>query len=74
MSDLLKIESKKLESGHIKHGFFGRNGGVSFGVFSSLNCSKFVGDDEKNVVANLNIAKRALNASKLITLKQAHGN
>jgi copper oxidase (laccase) domain-containing protein len=37
----------------IRHGFFGRRGGVSDGEFASLNASRMVGDDTANVVENV---------------------
>jgi YfiH family protein len=58
----------------VNHGFFGRKHGKSKGLYSSLNCSKFVGDDESLVLQNLDIIKKELEAKKLITLCQAHGS
>jgi YfiH family protein len=56
------------------HGFFGRHGGVSRGVYNSLNCSQYVGDDGACVAHNCNVVKKYMNAEKLITLNQCHGN
>jgi YfiH family protein len=70
----LKIESLKITSATANHGFFGRRCGGSEGFYSSLNCSKFVGDDESLVLQNLDIIKKELNAEKLVTLRQMHGN
>jgi YfiH family protein len=70
----LKIRSNKILCDGVNHGFFGRNGGKSLGVYSSLNCSKFVGDNEFLVRQNLDIAKKNLEADKLITLYQTHSN
>ncbi|MDR0677071.1 MAG: peptidoglycan editing factor PgeF [Holosporaceae bacterium] len=68
---MLGIRSEKLTS--VEHCFFRRNGGVSSGLYVSLNCSRFVGDDEQLVFQNLDIARKHLGVSKLVTLQQAHG-
>lgn len=57
-----------------RHGFFSREGGVSEGVFTSLNCSKYVGDDPIKVEKNLEIIKNHFNAKKIILLNQFHSN
>jgi len=44
----------------IRHGFFGRQGGVSEGEFASLNASRSVGDDLGNVRENVHRAVMAL--------------
>ncbi len=49
----------------VKHGFFGRKGGVSEGEFASLNASRAVGDDHANVVENVHRAVMALKAGPL---------
>lgn len=55
--------------------FFSRlDGGCSSGIFSSLNGSNLVGDDEKNVSANLDEVTKALGVRKIVLLKQVHGN
>lgn len=60
------------------HGFFGRKGGVSSGEYESLNCSDYVGDSPNNVAESLDIVRKSLGksfaVSKLVTLKQIHGN
>lgn len=38
------------------HGFFGRQGGISKGIFSSLNCTFRDEDPKENVLSNRNIA------------------
>ena len=44
------IKSKKLlKFKEISHGFFGRNGGFSTGIYKSLNCGIGSGDN-KNIV------------------------
>lgn len=68
-------ESRKLN--HIDgvvHGFFGRNGGVSKGVYESLNCSPGSSDDVENVMQNRNLAMQALGleSESLYGLSQIH--
>ena len=61
----------------MSHGFFGKIGGKSTGLYASLNCSDYVGDSRENVQSNLDIAKNFLTSepnAKLITLKQIHSN
>lgn len=65
-----------LEAPTTAHGFFGRTGGVSTGIFASLNCGPGSGDDLDAVTEN---RKRALNElssgapAELLTLYQVHG-
>lgn len=59
----------------IRHGFFGRRGGVSEGEFAALNASASVGDDPANVAENIHRAVMALKAGPLpvALAKQVHG-
>jgi len=58
----------------IRHAFLTRQGGVSSGLFSSLNCGYGSGDDNANVRANRERAADAidLGADDLATLYQVH--
>ena len=57
----------------IAHGFFGRTGGVSNGVFTSLNCGPGSGDDKAHVAENRDRVAAALkDGAKLVTLSQVH--
>ena len=56
----------------VRHGFFGRRGGVSGGEQSSLNVSFAVGDDEANATANRAIVADAMAGGPLVILKQVH--
>ena len=58
----------------ICHGFFTRQGGVSVGVYASLNCS-LKGDLEENVKRNRLLALEALSLQSLplCLVKQVHG-
>lgn len=59
----------------VKHGFFNRTGGVSDGLYSSLNCGTYSNDDKKNVLKNRNFACSALSSeAKLIEIHQTHSN
>lgn len=58
----------------VAHGFFGRQGGVSEGIFSSLNCGYGSSDDEACVRENrARVAgKLGMRADRLITVYQVH--
>jgi YfiH family protein len=56
----------------IAHGFFGRQGGVSEGIFASLNCGPGSGDVREHVMENRNRVSKALGGAKLLTLHQIH--
>lgn len=60
--------------GKVSHNFLGRKNGFSSGLFSSLNCSKFVGDNPDSVDRNLNYARESISAKKLLVLKQIHSS
>jgi len=71
------IISKKLnEFKNIRHGFFSRNGGVSSGIFKSLNCGIGSFDSKKNVLKNLKIVCKKIGCTqkKLVLLNQIHSN
>jgi YfiH family protein len=54
------------------HGFFGRDGGVSQGIFASLNCGPGSGDNLADVQANREKVRGLLSAAHLVTLYQVH--
>lgn len=58
----------------IRHGFFGAQGGVSSGIYRSLNCGYSSSDDPAAVSRNRQrVATHfALDAAQLYSLKQAH--
>lgn len=56
----------------IAHGFFGRTGGVSRGIYASLNCGLGSSDDVLNVTENRRRAREALGSTALNTLYQIH--
>ena len=68
------IQLDKLKSLHVAHGFFGRRGGYSKGVFASLNCGLGSGDDRPTVVRNREVVAKALGGSEpqIVTTYQVH--
>ena len=60
--------------GRIRHGFFGRSGGVSEGLYRSLNCGFGSGDDSEAVHENRTRAMNAcgLSPAALCTAYQVH--
>lgn len=60
--------------GIVRHAFFTRQGGVSEGVFSSLNAGFGSGDDRDKVAANRKraMARLDLAADALVTARQVH--
>ena len=71
------IKSKRLSKfKNIKHAFFNRNGGMSTGIYKSLNCGLGSSDNRKNIIKNLTIVERKLksNSNKIFLLNQIHSN
>ena len=62
------------ETGIVRHGFFGRDGGVSTGDFAGLNVSYSVGDDPEAVEENRARIAQALGGGPLVTVRQVHSN
>jgi YfiH family protein len=60
----------------IRHGFFTREGGVSEGIYASLNCGLGSADDPERVTANRNRALSQLDIDPqfLVTVKQEHSS
>jgi YfiH family protein len=63
-----------LDSAAIRHAFFTREGGVSEGMFASLNCGFGSGDGPDNVARNRAIAmdRLGLAENRLVTCHQIH--
>ena len=62
-----------LRAPRVVHGFFGRTGGVSTGVYDSLNCGPGSNDARASVIENRARATAALSpGAKLVTLYQIH--
>ena len=69
--------SKKFsEFENIKHCFFSKNGGVSKGVYSSLNCGLGSKDKKNNILNNLAIVSKKIGVSKnnLFLMNQTHSS
>ncbi len=56
----------------IAHGFFTRNGGVSEGIYRSLNCGYGSADDPEAVTENRRRVVEALGDGQLLTVHQIH--
>lgn len=70
----MNLQESKIFNTKIKHGFFSRNGGVSSGLYESLNCSVYVDDDLSCVQTNLRRISNYFEADHLCVLKQVHGD
>ena len=71
------IKSQKLRKfKNIKHGFFNSIGGVSSGLYKSLNCGIGSKDKKINIINNLKIVckKISVKQNKLVLLRQIHSN
>ena len=71
------IYSKKLSKfSEISHGFFNKDGGVSKGIYKSLNCGIGSKDKKINIKKNLNIVKSKLDSKskQIFLVKQIHSN
>ena len=71
------FKSKKLKKyKNVRHGFFNQQGGISKGIFKSLNCGLGSEDKIQNVKKNIEIVckKIGCNKNKLVLLNQFHSN
>ncbi len=69
------IASKKISKiKNINGCFFSRKGGVSKGIYKSLNLGLGSNDNKKNVKKNLLIVKKKLKIKNIYLLKQIHSN
>ncbi len=71
------IQSPRLaEELGIQHGFFGNQGGVSTGIFASLNCGSKSGDAPENIWENRTLVAAEFGGSPkdILTLHQVHGD
>jgi YfiH family protein len=65
-------KAPSLQEKGVNHGFFGRAGGVSTGVYATLNVGLGSEDDAEAVAENRNRCRHALNAEHLLSLYQVH--
>ena len=69
--------SKKLSKfSIISHGFFNKDGGVSKGIYKSLNCGAGSKDKKANIEKNLKIVKKKISkkSKEIFLVKQIHSN
>ena len=69
--------SKKLSKfSEINHGFFNKKGGVSKGIYKSLNCGTGSKDKKANIKKNIEIVKKKISekSKQIFLVKQIHGN
>ena len=71
-----RLIAGNLPSAGIAHGFFGREGGVSTGIYESLNCGPGSSDEPKAVAENRRLVAATLapgvQGARLISLSQIH--
>lgn len=70
-----RLTARSLDAAGIAHGFFGRMGGVSSGLYESLNCGPGSGDDPNSVAENRRLVSAALmpqTRTSLVSLSQIH--
>ena len=70
-----RLTAPALDMAGIAHGFFGRDGGVSTGLYESLNCGPGSSDDPQAVAENRNRVAAALAPqaqASLVSLSQIH--
>ena len=73
MSETPAARSSLLALAGVQHGFFGRRGGVSAGIYDSLNCGPGSNDAPDAVRENRARVARTLAAEHLLSLYQVHG-
>lgn len=69
---LKRLEAEALKLPGIAHGFFGLEGGVSDGLYASLNCGPGSKDVPDNVAENRRRVAEALGTGALVSLSQIH--
>jgi YfiH family protein len=76
MTGITPVTTKSLASERVRHGFFTRNGGVSEGVYASLNCGLGSNDDQGAIRENRRRAAAHLlgHPSDPLTAYQIHSN
>jgi YfiH family protein len=70
-----RMTAQALDTPGIAHGFFGREGGVSSGLYESLNCGPGSSDDPQSVSQNRRLVVAALTPqtdTRLVSLSQIH--
>jgi YfiH family protein len=68
-----RLDAQNLMGGGIAHGFFGREGGVSQGIYAALNCGPGSKDDPEAVAQNRRLVADGLAPDiRLVSLSQMH--
>ncbi|MCX7822768.1 MAG: peptidoglycan editing factor PgeF [Syntrophobacterales bacterium] len=57
----------------LSYGIFGRSGGVSPKPYDSLNVAFSTGDDEKNIITNIELIRKELDFEFIASCNQVHG-
>jgi len=72
----LFYSKKLLKFLDISHGFFNKDGGISKGIYKSLNCGASSNDKRANIKKNLKIVKKKIGkkSKEIFLVKQVHGN
>jgi polyphenol oxidase len=72
--DKMKLSATGLDAAGVRHGFFTRQGGVSTGLYASLNCGPGSRDAPENVAQNRARVAELLgvDTNRLLTLFQKH--
>ena len=67
---------KLLKFSEISHGFFNKKGGVSKGIYKSLNCRVGSKDKKINIKKNFEVIKKKINkdSEEIFLVKQIHDN
>jgi YfiH family protein len=70
------IRAESLVNASTEHAFFTRRGGVSSGIYATLNCGPGSGDDPDDINENRSLAADQLGIPEplLCTMYQVHGN
>lgn len=66
------LEVSALRLSGVRHGFFGRSGGRSHGIYTSNNCGFGSGDDRETVAANRAACAARLGLAGFVTVHQRH--
>jgi YfiH family protein len=69
-----RLEAEALKLPGIAHGFFAAEGGVSEGLYASLNCGPGSKDAPEAVAENRRRVAEALGAQSLVSLSQIHSS
>lgn len=74
MGKVLHQTAETLNHPTIVHGFFGRAGGVSQGIYASLNACLHKGDEDANIDENRRRICKTMGIDRMVTLRQVHKN